>query len=120
MGGGCVDTAVDWIASDSDCHGGRCDAKYITEFSINTHLCDKKFTACGIEYQLKYTGKQGSCMRLKWFEDRRENYGKKYAHLTRGGKNVGECLVWNKLHDAKYCSGNLIAMDALLRCWIHR
>lgn len=120
MGGGCVDTVFDRLQIDSDCHGGRCDAKPFMDFDTTKHLCDKKFKACGIEYVMKYTGKQGSCMRHEWFWRPEKHYWTKYAHLTRNGKNVGECLVWNKVHTGKYCSGNAWGMESVLKCWIHR
>ncbi|KAH7303640.1 hypothetical protein B0I35DRAFT_446349 [Stachybotrys elegans] len=118
--GGCWDQSVRRYSVDSSCHGGRCGAKAFMDHDWEAHLCDKKLTACGIEYVLKYTGTQGSCMRYKWFHGRGFHYWVKYAHLTRGGKNVGECLVWNKIRTAKHCAFGPWGMDSMLKCWVHR
>src|SRR4051812_3363204 len=75
-------------------NGGRCNAKYLTSFNYETQLCDKKFTACEIEYVMKYTGKQGNCMKPTWFSTRDQNYWTKYAHLTRNGKKMS-WSVWS-------------------------
>jgi hypothetical protein len=120
MGGGCIEFTADYVMIDSDCHGGRCDAKHFLDFSESQHLCDKPFKACGIEYQIKYSGNDGSCMRHKFFWRRKALYWTKYGNLVRNGKVVGDCRVWNDTYVGKYCSGNAWGMESQIRCWIKK
>ncbi|KAH7325612.1 heterokaryon incompatibility protein-domain-containing protein [Stachybotrys elegans] len=94
VGHSCNEGSNDLVRIHTDCNGGGCNGDRWRDWEYNHHLCDKKFKVCGTEYQLKYTGKQYSCMQYQHFSAKGEHHGRVYANLMRGGKKIPIRDIW--------------------------
>lgn len=100
----CEEGGFDIISLQDHCGGKGCNMKRLFTWDGEARLCDRKVNVCGTEYELKYTGKEWSCMRLTIFASRGAHHGKTYANLMRNGKRAGMCVVHSEHRYAKTCS----------------